>query len=73
MDLANVIRELRAELEYLDQAILALESMNSSIPKKRGRPRKSAIQNGAVIGIAPVSQAALRLSKASSSNGSDEN
>jgi len=40
MDLERVIRELRLELKRIDQAILSLEDLAASAPKRKGRPPK---------------------------------
>jgi DNA-binding NtrC family response regulator len=40
MDVSQIIAELLSERQRLDEAILALEKVSMSGPKKRGRPRK---------------------------------
>ena len=42
MDIAKVVSELRQELENLDAAILTLERLQQSGPRRRGRPPESA-------------------------------
>ena len=41
MDLSQILDELHGELQDLDLAILALEALAQSRPRKRGRPPKS--------------------------------
>src|SRR6516225_2963347 len=45
MDIQNLVSELRAERNRLDQAISALEGLTSSAPR-RGRPPKAASAGG---------------------------
>jgi hypothetical protein len=39
MDITEVVAGLRNRLEIINQAILALENMSTSQPRRRGRPR----------------------------------
>ena len=40
MNLEKILAELRVEREQVDAAIVALEGLSSSLPRRRGRPPK---------------------------------
>ena len=63
MDITSVIADLRNQRDDLSQAILALEHLTISQPKRRGRPPKSHLAKAASIKDVP-SQLAMTAGSA---------